>query len=153
VTTLQAVTLAIAMLGAVLGVLNTWHALDRDRVKLRVVPKTAFGVGPMVDPRVRLCIEVVNLSAFPITVSQVGFLQRGSKERLVLLRPILIDGGTFPRRLESRASVTVYFEPGTEQEESFTRVRCAFAQTDCGVLAKGTSSALKSLLRNARRGT
>jgi hypothetical protein len=33
---MEVVTLPLTVLGAVLGVLNTWRAMDRDRVKLRV---------------------------------------------------------------------------------------------------------------------
>lgn len=29
----EVVTLAIAVVGAVLGVINSWHGFDRDRVK------------------------------------------------------------------------------------------------------------------------
>jgi hypothetical protein len=53
-------------LGAVLDVLNTWKAYDRDRPKLRVIPKHAIPVGTA-DPRVTFCIEVVNLSTFALT--------------------------------------------------------------------------------------
>jgi hypothetical protein len=33
------IIISIAALGAVLGIINTWHALDQRRVRLRVVPK------------------------------------------------------------------------------------------------------------------
>jgi bacterioferritin-associated ferredoxin len=61
-TLISAVTLAVAIVGAVLGILNTWKAYDRDRPKLRVIPKHAIPVGAA-DPRLTFCIEVVNLSA------------------------------------------------------------------------------------------
>lgn len=38
ISIVQAITLAIAVLGAVLGVINTWLGLDKSRVKLRVAP-------------------------------------------------------------------------------------------------------------------
>lgn len=57
-STLAAITLGIALLGAVLGILNTWRSFDRDRVKLRVVPKIAMPIGKVQDRRPRLCIEV-----------------------------------------------------------------------------------------------
>jgi len=38
-TVTESITLSIALVGAVLGVINTWHQLDRSRVKLRVTPK------------------------------------------------------------------------------------------------------------------
>ena len=60
----DAITLSVASVGAVLGILNTWKAIDRDRPKLRVVPKRAIPLGA-VDPRLRMSIEVINLSTFP----------------------------------------------------------------------------------------
>jgi len=63
------VTLAVASVGAVLGIINTWHGLSERRVRLKVVPKTSYPVddrgnfGPEMG-----CIEVTNLSAFPVTV-------------------------------------------------------------------------------------
>jgi hypothetical protein len=54
---LQGVTLAIAVLGAALGVINTWHALDRTRVKLRVRPKHAIPVCEF-NSRLTFCIEL-----------------------------------------------------------------------------------------------
>jgi len=148
----QAITLAVALLGAVLGVLNSWHAISRDQVKLRVVPRMAFGVGPGVDPRSRLCIEVVNLSGFAVTVDQVGFAIRGSEVVLAPLVPILLDGGPFPRRLESRTAFTVFFEPGTEKEPGFGHVRCAVARTECGTTVEGSSPMLRSVVAAAPRG-
>jgi hypothetical protein len=151
-TILEAITLSVALLGAILGVLNTWHAISRDQVNLRVVPRMAFGVGSVVDQRMRLCVEVVNLSAFAVTVDQVGFAIRDSSLVLAQLVPILLDGGPFPRRLESRTAFTVYFEPGMEKEASFGHVRCAFARTDCGVRVEGTTPLLRSLVAAAPRG-
>jgi len=42
----DALTLVLASIGAVLGVMNTWRAFDRDRLKLRVRPKQAIPVSP-----------------------------------------------------------------------------------------------------------
>ena len=109
-STKDAVTLAIASVGAVLGIINTWKALDKDRPKLRVVPKQAFLVGPaaQLDSRNRLCIEVTNLSTFPLTVTEVGVLFHGTDGRGALIHHTLNNGGTLPQRLEPRTSVTVY---------------------------------------------
>lgn len=72
-STVQAITFAIALLGAVLGLINTWHSLDKSRVKLKVVPAHAIPVGGA-DPWLQFCIEVTNLSTFPVTVHEVGVL-------------------------------------------------------------------------------
>ncbi len=104
----EAITLAIAVLGAVLGLLNTWHQLDRSRVKLRVRPKHAISIGGVLQG-VDFCIEVTNLSAFEVTISEAGLLYRGTDARgCMTAPPILIDGGKWPRRLPPRSSVTVY---------------------------------------------
>jgi hypothetical protein len=34
----QAITLSVAVLGAVLGVINTWQGLNKSRLKLKVKP-------------------------------------------------------------------------------------------------------------------
>ena len=153
----EAITLTIAVVGAVfgligtlLGILNTWRAFDRDRVKLRVVPKRAVPVGGL-DNRPRACIDITNLSTFPITVSQVGFLFRDSTNRGALIDPLMLDGGSFPRRLEPRTSFSVFCNPRQHLEPAFGSVRCAYAETDCGVLVEGTSAALKYMVAEANR--
>ncbi|MDO9360662.1 MAG: hypothetical protein Q7T70_16930 [Polaromonas sp.] len=134
-------TLAIAVLGAVLGIINTWQALDKSRVKLRVVPKHAIPIGG-VDQRLTFCIEITNLSGFAVTIAEAGVFYKGTRSRGVI-RPILLDGKSWPRRLEARSSVTVYAQPPFSEDGS--RLRCAFAKTECGVVCKGSSPAFKQL--------
>lgn len=138
----QAVTLSVAVLGAVLGVINTWQGVDKSRVKLKVMPKGAIPVGGA-DPRLSFCIEVTNLSAFAVTVSDVGVFYHGTKDRGCIVHPFLIDGGPWPRRLEPRSSVTVY----SQQPESGAdrRIKCAYARTDCGSTRTGNSPVLKHI--------
>jgi hypothetical protein len=140
--TAQAVTLSIAVLGAVLGLINTWHGLDKSRAKLRVRPAHAIPVGS--SPKsLTFCIEVTNLSSFPLTVCDVGVLYRGTAERGAVIAPVLVDGGSWPRRLESRASVTVYFQ--RPESSPHQRIKCAYARTQCGLQKTGTSPALKQI--------
>lgn len=97
-TIVNGVTLALALLGAVLGIINTWQALDKTRVKLRVRPKHAIPFGGM-DERLTFCIEVTNLSAFAVTIEEAGVSLKGSDNRLAYTNPVLIDDGGWPRRL------------------------------------------------------
>jgi len=145
ITLVQAVTLAIAVLGAVLGVINTWNGLDKSRVKLLVRPKHAIPVGGA-DPRLTFCIEVINLSAFAVTVEDVGVFFKGTAVRGSIVQPILADGGTWPRRLEPRSSVTVYSQ--TPASKFGDVIKCAYAKTSCGYTQTGTSPALKQIARN-----
>lgn len=141
-TIFSAITFAIAVLGAILGVINTWHAIDKSRVKLRVVPKHAIPVGGM-DDRFTFCIEIINLSAFAVTIDETGVLLMGTKIRLTYTNPITFDDGDWPRRLEPRSSVTVYGER-PESEGGF-HLKCAYARTSCGETRTGVSAAFKQI--------
>lgn len=99
------ITLSIAVLGAVLGLVNTWHGLNNARVKLKVRPAHAIPVGGA-NPSLTFRIEVTNLSAFAVTVFDVGVFYRGTDQRGSVIQPVLIDGGRWPRRLEPRSSTT-----------------------------------------------
>lgn len=139
---MQAVTLAIAVLGAVLGVINTWHGLDKSRVKLRVRPAHAIPVGAA-PQNIALSIEVTNVGAVAVTVYDVGVFYYGTDARGSIVQPLLGDGGAWPRRLEPRSSVTVY---GQRPESRLGhRIKCAYARTQCGVTETGTSPALKQI--------
>ena len=105
---LQISTFGLALLGSVLGVINTWKALEHDKVKLKVIPKNAIPVGELENCGVDFCIEVINKSTFAITITEIGFLLKGLKERAAIYQPIIIDNGPFPRTLESRSSFTGY---------------------------------------------
>src|SRR3546814_14458946 len=104
----EALTLGIAALGAFLGVMNTWQAINRDRVRLRVRPLSVMAIATGDQG---YGIEVVNLSSFPVTVEEVGFTLNARSatrgERLVVLVPINSDGGPWPRRLEPRTTVKI----------------------------------------------
>ncbi len=139
----QAVTLAIAVLGAVLGVINTWHAIDKKRVKVRVRPKHAIPIGAA-DPRLTFCIEITNLSEFAITVDEAGVFYTGTDKRGAYTPPVIIDGKPWPRRLEPRSSLTVYGQPPTPPPGH--SLKCAYARTECGVTRTGTSPAFKQLI-------
>lgn len=138
----SAVTLAIAVLGAVLGVINTWNTISNRRVKLRVRPLWAVtATGQFVG------IEVTNLSTFPVTVSDVGMLYRRpwskAPERAAITAPEFSDGGGWPRKLNPREQVTAYLQP-----MHLPRGRSlwgAYARTVCGEIAHGRSPALKQL--------
>lgn len=150
-TTAGAITLAIAVLGAVLGLVNTWQNFDRDRVKLRVAVNLAYLVtvrGTSRSPQI--AIEVINRSQFPLTISQVGLEQRGSKDVLALINPIMIDGGTLPRRIEPRSAFTAYFSPEGTQQVIVSNASRGYARTASGETAYSSPRALRSVFRQLR---
>lgn len=142
---LGGMTLGIALVGAVLGILNTWRNFDRDRPKLRVTPMHAIPVGgyERAYSGIGFGIEVINLSPFPITVREVGFMHRGLSDRAVVVEPVTVDNKGTPRRLEPREAVAFYMETPSPREGR--PLRCAYASTACGLTFTGTSGALKQM--------
>ena len=146
-TLINGITLSIAVLGAVLGIMNTWRNFDRDRVKLQVIPKQAIPVGALAHQPIQLCIDITNFSTFPLTITEVGVLYHGTSKRGAVISPIIIDGGSFPRKLEPRTSFSAYLATGALSAMDGNSVKCAYAQTDCGVMVTGNSPALKQLIK------
>lgn len=157
------ITLAIAILGAALGILNFVRLWWRDRVRLKVIPKLYASIGGAVfrwpkhdeaflkqhlTESPRLCIEVQNRGTNPVTVATVGFLKRRSKRILAINNPIIKDGGKYPRRLEAHSSFEVYthYTPA-ELKNQFGTPYYAFAETQSGRKFRGTSPVLKDLAK------
>ncbi|MFN8180125.1 MAG: hypothetical protein U0167_19505 [bacterium] len=155
VTALDIITLAIAAVGAFLGVMNTWRAFNQDRVKLKVTPKYAFSVGgSFFGGNETLCIDIVNRSTFPVTISGAGILLKGTKDASAafLVNPIMEDRGRLPRRLEPRESLSVYFSSDVLDDHAMlAKARGVFARTACGHMGKGTSPYLRQLAKQARK--
>lgn len=145
-TIISAITLAIAILGAVLGILNTWNSINDRRVRLRVVPK--WSIGPNFQG---LAIEVVNLSAFPVTISEIGFTIGRSRSGLPRRAPItsqkILNGTVLPIRLDRHHSFSaIFLSQGLSEHD----IRKAYALTSSGVIRKGESPALKQFIRERR---
>jgi hypothetical protein len=133
-TIIQLITLSIALVGATLGIINTWHALSRDKVKLRVVPKIATPVGYGV-PDVNFCIEVVNLSSFSVYIDEAGVLFSGTSQRGAIINPIFAKRNNneegWPLKLEPRESTTVYAKLDGDITER--KIESVYVTTQCGI--------------------
>ena len=132
-------TLGIAVLGAALGVINTWNSLRSSRVRLRVTPKWA-----LTPDWTGLSIDVVNLSSFPVTITEVGFTLGRSLSRLPRRVPIphhsVVHGPALPVVLQPRDLLDVVFS--CEWVGSL-RIHSAYALTASGEIARGNSGALR----------
>ena len=165
-TVYEAIALAIASVGAVLGIMNMWHQISRTSVRLRVIPKITWmlGGGKMITGarphsimgelgkrRIpsRLSIEIVNLSEFPVTVSDVGFGPVHG-DRLTLFQPELTPSKNWPVRLESREAVTAHAGVGYNLDSAKLRKTCAYACTDCGRVVYGSSPVFEEYVNQLR---
>lgn len=128
------VTLAIALLGAVLGIFSTWRMWINDRVWVRVKASRGIGINGAPDS---LMVDIVNLSSFPVTIVEVGFHLYGTERRIVLVGPRFTEGGSLPKRLEPRAAATAFRPLSTFEHEQLLVMRNAFVRTACGVTCKG----------------
>ena len=118
------------------------------RVRLRVVPKLAHPFVGGDFGETMGCIEVINLSAFPVRISEIGFTIDGDprmNKRLAITDPLTADQQPFARTLPSRHSVTGYFSLNMIVPE----IRKAYAMTDCDEVAYGKGPALKSMRRRS----
>lgn len=143
-----AITLAIAVLGAVLGLLNTWHSIDNRRLKVRVRFLNVVALDDSIDAG----IEVTNLSAFPLTIREVGMTLRRARGRpaeVLLIVPRVASPRELPARLEPREQTTVYFK-AAELPHIAAELGKAYAKTTCGETFKGETGALKQLRESMR---
>jgi len=132
------------VLGATLGIINTWRAFDRDRVRLIVRPLWML----FPNKTHTLCIEVINKGYVPVTVTQVGLTMRDKQKSFIF--DVVQPGDSLPKRLEPRTAVTFVAPSGTENDPRFSEVRAAFARTACECRFIGTSAALRAAISNAR---
>lgn len=123
-------TLAVAALGAVLGLLNTWRAFAKDRPRLRVNVKAwlnSYGDSGF-------CIEIANTGFAPVSVAQVGVLLSRPRGQIFLFAPYGIGVQSFPHALGAGESMTVYAPPATDEHPALVYASRAFARTATGLL-------------------
>lgn len=150
------ITLAIAITGAVTGILglvfnflNTWRIFDRDRVKLKVIPKFGMWVHPTLGSEQMLCVEVINTGFIPVTLDRVVFPMDGMDQELFFM-PNPLRQVKLPARLEPRESITIYAPSDLHHSKEFYFVSRVRAYTACGRKFHGTSPALKSAVKKLR---
>ena len=133
-------TLALALTGTFLGVVNTWVNANRDRVKLRVRPVHVIDG----SNRSMFGIEVTNLSSFKVSVDDVGFtpsrFRPAKHQRATLSMSIPVS-----RWFESRESFTYRFDRAATICAVGFKIRAAYAKTSCGMIFTGVTPALRQL--------
>src|SRR3954464_12021857 len=119
--TSQAIILLLGLLGAALGVFNTWYLFKRRRFNLRVTPKLCFDMQGgrylaidwdeqvqqlrAANAEARWGIEVVNANEFPVTIDEIGFSDGTDAGRIAMCDPEISRGREWPVRLRAREKV------------------------------------------------
>ncbi|HHW4675384.1 MAG TPA: hypothetical protein ACQGQW_09425 [Xylella fastidiosa subsp. pauca] len=88
-------TLALAVLGATLGVFNAVWMIRRDTVRLKVAYATMI---PVAGGAPFACVEVVNLSYLAVTAAAVVFQKGRTADRRTPIVGDCLDRSRLPRR-------------------------------------------------------
>lgn len=139
----ELVTFGLALLGSVLGVINTWRTISRDRINLRVRFVHGFTINAPHLPNKLFGVEVTNLSSFPLTINEVGLFVHGSTDRLAFIPNITLDNKPLPRKLESREQAVIYV-PAENLRREFS-YKSVYATTACGITKKVQQKTLRNL--------
>ena len=149
----EALVAALALVGAVLGVLNGWGRLRDRGVRLRVTTTHLFRLEEEWQPprvhgvavqRLRVGVEVVNLSSFPVTISSAGIMYKGlALDAAYPDLDMLAQRG--PQRIGSRESITLYFPPDVTSEHDLTKAKRLYAKTACGAVRYDSAKEARQL--------
>lgn len=125
----QVVTTALAVLGAVLGVMNVWRNWLHDKVNVQVL--YAGAITTLGRPGMNITVR--NLSRFAVTVDGVSLCFSGD----VHMPVNLLDGSSvlpnpLPVRLEARTALTVFIPVTAVADEQMNRFSHIKATTACG---------------------
>ena len=144
------ITAVLACIGAFLGIINTIYNIHQNRFKLKIIPSLSVKVyNKKVDKIENLCIQIINLSNYPVTVSQVGFLlTSGEYTHGMIMAPITYDNKPWPRRLESREAVRVYYGRGLKDINIVKEAKKIYVDTECGRRVYGRGPALQAYINN-----
>lgn len=117
--------------GLVLGIVNTWKAHSKDKVKLRLELGWTIRSN---DPNKYFSIRVTNMSSFPVTIKDVGVHCIATKQRII--DTLLNVQGFLPNRLEPRTSVSFHHQPEFHVSKEFLTGDYVYATTDCGTTVR-----------------
>lgn len=140
------ITLGIAIAGMVLGIINTWMAANRDKIRLKVIPRFYVSL----TGQSGLCVEVINQSYLPVTLTRVGFMLRRPRRQELTFIPQRLDQTTLPKRMEPLTNITLYPPDGFDQDERLREAVCVVARTACGRTFRGNTPGFKAHIKNLR---
>jgi hypothetical protein len=124
-------------------------------VKIKVIPMNATVFYEQKDGIISensLSIEVRNFSSFPVNIIEIGFgnfypfSNKLRGEKRIPLNIKNFDSIPFPKRLESRDSITYYLQDYLERKDLFDNIKFVYARTACNKFKKGTTKEFKELV-------
>ncbi len=107
----QLVSFGLALLGSILGLIQTVLQFTKTRVRMRVrcYPLAELKPGNVIKEYA--CVEVANLSAFPITIKSISFEHRMKQSGCMsVLGGACLDGKRLPLRVDPRDAIQVCYD-------------------------------------------
>jgi len=132
-------TIVTAVGGLFLGVINIILALRKGSVRIKAFPVT-LSILKRTNQKVFFGIEVINLSEFPVTISQIKIILRNKKGFLHFVYNTM-DGYPLPYRMNSKESKT--FVPASFKISE--KVKCIQVITSCKTKVKIAGKHIKNL--------
>jgi len=116
---------------------------DEGRVHLVVKPSILCFFGDDVDSRPRPVVEVINLSAFPVTIDRILWKTSGPEGKWFFWKnpQVSIPFNCLPARLPSREALTAFGTPEALSLEDLQSISAAVAFTACGEQVEGMTQA------------
>lgn len=124
-----------AIVGVILGIISILREFNKDKVRLKVIP--------IFEEKLCLRIDVINISNFPIFVSEVGLIFNRTKKKYSVT---FLEGKIINSREKVRVTSINY---GHEiKKYDLKKIKCVYAKTDCGVVCYNFNESLKELKKH-----
>lgn len=149
-------TFALGVVGTVLGVTNFVREIISSRVRLRIKCYPLAIFKSVTDIEEVGCIEVVNLSSYPITLKEVGFeprvpLLERQRGRFTMVNNGCRNGKQLPVRIDPRDSVEVYYKNKNGLELMIKQSRRIIVETTCGKICFGKLKYYHDIIEKCQR--
>jgi hypothetical protein len=150
-----------AIVGMGLGIYNLFHSLKKEKVKIKITPKTVVREVHNKDSgQISLILsdsefsvkhylfafEIINKSNFPIAIDEIGFKLISTKQRVIIPFPIQ-DKKEWPKELAAKRATIVYSKLDEIIEiVKRDKISNVYVKTTDDIISYGNSKALRLLI-------
>jgi hypothetical protein len=135
--TLTIVAFILGLVGTVLGITNGVRQILASRVRLRVKCYGLAVIQPDKTIQSWFCVEIANLSSFPITATKVNFIHINDPRMIMsMLDDGCFDGKRLPRRIDPRDSIIICYK--RDVSTMLNQSHHVLVETACGEKRKGS---------------
>ena len=136
-TKFEFITFGLGAVGTVLGITNGLRQIIAARVRL-LVKCYPLMILENAGDKSFLCVEVINVGSFPVSIKEVGFRLKEGKSRMTNSLKRTIDGKSLPARVESHDSTQICFSNLEHWREVLANSSEIVVETACGTERRGS---------------